>query len=131
LGTEEAGESAGGGRRRLVGGGESRGRVEGPAHTRRCQRLAPQRPEARCPREQAHGGHGCRVATLYSGEGRPRRGARGPGEDGGASDGGCRAARRSEVRNHAEAESSAGGNNGGRGWSARSTPESEEGRAER
>jgi len=87
----------GAGRRRFAGGGEWRGSVEGPAHTRRCQRLAPQRFEARWPREQAHGGHGCRVATLYSGEGRPRRGMRGPGEDDGAGDGGYRAARRSEV----------------------------------
>ena len=36
-----------------------------------------------------------------------------------------------EGRNHVEAVSSASGNNGGRDWSARSTPESEEGRVER
>ena len=97
---------AGAGRRRLAGGGEWRGSVEGPTHTHRCQWLAPQRPEARWPREQAHGGHGCRVAMLYSGEGKPRRGARGPGEDGGADDGRCRAARHSEVEERRRPSSS-------------------------
>ena len=36
-----------------------------------------------------------------------------------------------EEQNHAEAGSSAGDINGGRDWSARATPESEEGRVER
>jgi len=74
----------------------------------------------RAPVAAAHGGAGSRERdTTRTGRLEERKGE--AGWDEGAM----------EERNHAEAGSSAVGINGGRDWSARSTPESEEGRVER
>ena len=80
--------------------------TQGPAHTRGAAQFGWRRAGLAWPGAQAFAAAAAPVAERYGGEGRPRRGARGPGEDGGASDSGCRAARRSEVEERRQPRSS-------------------------
>ena len=71
--------------------------TQGTAHTHGATQLGRRQAGLAWPRAQVATAAAAPVATRYGDEGRPRMVARGQGEYGGAGDGGCRVARRSEV----------------------------------